>query len=281
MRFAIVVMCLTSALFAQTADVPMLFSGPEPAVEVMVNGKGPFLFVIDTGSSGRARVDVSLAQKLSLTKVGEAAASNGSDVGRRTMDIYSISELRLGGLVFKDIAAPTRDYNREGAPHIDGILTYELFHDYLLTLDYPAKRVRVSQGALPAVDGQRILELVGGPRSPVVQLHAGKEEFDARLDSGNLAEITLPAAVASKLKFSDAPAPGGKIRTVTGDIAIMKGRMDGTLTLGRYEFRNPVVLYTDAFKLGNIGAKAQSNFAITFDPAHDRVRFEGATTAIQ
>ena len=30
-----------------------------------------------------------------------------------------------------------------------------------------------------------------------------------------------------------------------------------------------------------IAAKAQSNFAITFDPAHDRVRFEGATTAIQ
>ncbi len=34
-------------------ELPMLFRGPMPAVEVKVNGQGPFIFAIDTG--GRRR----------------------------------------------------------------------------------------------------------------------------------------------------------------------------------------------------------------------------------
>jgi hypothetical protein len=32
------------------ATVPMTFQGPMPVVEVMINGKGPFRFTIDTGA---------------------------------------------------------------------------------------------------------------------------------------------------------------------------------------------------------------------------------------
>lgn len=279
-RLALILLCLCPTLLAQTADVPMLFAGVEPAVEAMVNGKGPFLFAIDTGSSGQARVDASLAAKLALHKMGEAAASNGSDAGRRTMDIYNLAELRIGSVVFKDLAAPSRDYNREGMPHIDGILTYQLFHDYLLTLDYPAKRVRIAQGVLPAVDNQNILDLVGGERSPVVHAHSGGQTFDLRLDSGNLAGIMLPASSAAALKFTEPPHPAGKLHTVSGEIESREGRLAGSITLGRYEFRTPAVRYAEVFKVGNLGAEAQSNFAITFDAAHDRVRFERATAVI-
>jgi hypothetical protein len=38
----------------------MLFYGTRPAVEVTVNGKDRFLFLIDTGAQGMARADVSL-----------------------------------------------------------------------------------------------------------------------------------------------------------------------------------------------------------------------------
>ncbi len=37
------------------ADVPMLFRGTMPVVEVTVNGQGKFLFAIDTGAQGMAR----------------------------------------------------------------------------------------------------------------------------------------------------------------------------------------------------------------------------------
>jgi hypothetical protein len=40
----------------------------------MVNGKGPFLFLIDTGGQGQARADVSLVQRLGLSTVGQSTA---------------------------------------------------------------------------------------------------------------------------------------------------------------------------------------------------------------
>jgi hypothetical protein len=43
-------------LLAEPATrVPMTLVGPNPAIEVHVNGKGPFLFLIDTGASGPGR----------------------------------------------------------------------------------------------------------------------------------------------------------------------------------------------------------------------------------
>src|SRR5215217_9547950 len=56
----------TAGVKSAVVDVPMLFRGPMPAVEVTVNGQGPFLFAIDTGGGGQARVDSSLVEKLKL-----------------------------------------------------------------------------------------------------------------------------------------------------------------------------------------------------------------------
>lgn len=77
LKAVLVVLVLSSLHFSQAVaqtnsgtppvvDVPMLFRGPMPAVEVMVNGQGPFLFEIDTGGAGMARVDSSLVERLKL-----------------------------------------------------------------------------------------------------------------------------------------------------------------------------------------------------------------------
>ncbi|HET9952194.1 MAG TPA: serine hydrolase, partial [Candidatus Eisenbacteria bacterium] len=52
-------------------EVPMSMATHLPAVEVMVNGKGPYRFAIDTGGSGAARVDSAFAAALGLPVVGE------------------------------------------------------------------------------------------------------------------------------------------------------------------------------------------------------------------
>ena len=57
--------------------LPMRRYGHLPAVEVMVDGKGPFLFAIDTGAAGTARIDAALAAKLGLAQVGEARGGGG------------------------------------------------------------------------------------------------------------------------------------------------------------------------------------------------------------
>src|SRR3954463_5186745 len=71
---------------AQSVDVPMLFRGPSPAVNVYVNGKGPYLFLIDTGGQGSARADLSLVRQLNLAPVGAKVSGDGSGKNNRTLD---------------------------------------------------------------------------------------------------------------------------------------------------------------------------------------------------
>lgn len=59
MFLAFSALLITRSLFAATAvDVPMLFSGTRPAVHVRVNGKGPFLFLLEYfGVKTKALID--------------------------------------------------------------------------------------------------------------------------------------------------------------------------------------------------------------------------------
>ena len=52
-------------------EIPMRIEGGMPAIELTVNGKGPFLFAFDTGAEGGPRLDSSLMEKLGLKSTGQ------------------------------------------------------------------------------------------------------------------------------------------------------------------------------------------------------------------
>jgi predicted aspartyl protease len=53
----------------------------KPYVMVMVNGKGPFRFIIDTGTGGQAIVTSELASQLALPFAGEARLNDPTGKG--------------------------------------------------------------------------------------------------------------------------------------------------------------------------------------------------------
>src|SRR5205085_11759216 len=123
-------------------DVAMTYSNHLPTVQVMVNGKGPFLFGLDTGGAGSLRIDSTLAAKLGLEKVGQVRGGDPSGKNTRLMDVVSIGSVEVGGAKFEGMTAAVRSYNeRRRDEPIDGILGFTLFRERLLTLDYPANRL--------------------------------------------------------------------------------------------------------------------------------------------
>ena len=88
-------------------DVPMLFRGATPAVEVSVNGKGKFLFAIDTGAQGTARVDSTLVERLGLKVTGQVNASDGSGQNVRSLDVVKLDSISIGDVQFRDVEALT------------------------------------------------------------------------------------------------------------------------------------------------------------------------------
>lgn len=276
------------ALFAQpapqkatTADVPMLLRGTTPAVEVIINGQGPFLFAIDTGGQGQARVDSSLVEKLKLQTVGQVQGSDGSGRNARAMDVVRLDSVSFGGVEFRNVEAASRNYNTNpNMPKIDGILGFNLFADYLLTLDYPAKRVRLTRGELPQADGAQVLNFESFRGVPIVQLNVGAEKINAHIDSGNsIGGFVLPTALAEKLTFAAPPQVVGRAGTVTSVVEIKQARIKETIKLGRFEFKEPEIIFPAVSEDANIGGKVLREFALTFDQKNKRLRLERSEAA--
>jgi len=265
---------MTSALKASPVDVPMLFRGPQPAIEVFVNGEGPFLFAIDTGGAGEARLDSALAKKLNLKVVGnvKAGASPGSKT--QTFEQVRLDSLSFGGAEFKNVTAMVRDYNRPGSglPKIDGILGFGLFADYLLTLDYPAKRVRIEKGALPKPDDESVIAFEMPKGVPVVEMTVDRGRVKAILDTGSMGGILLPQSTVTGLPLGGEPKVVGKGKTVSGEFVIQQAPLRGTMRLGSHRFTDPVIEFADIFESAVVGNKIFGQFRLTFDQANRRVQ---------
>ena len=193
-------------------DLPMQFRGSMPVVEVMVNGKGPFLFAIDTGAQGEARADSSLVQHLQLQPVNEGVVGDGSGRNNRKVDIIQFETIKIGSLQFRNIKALTRNYNN--VPNylkIDGILGFDLFSNHLLTLDYPNKRVRIERGELPKPDGKEILNFENPLGMPIIELSISGFKLVAGIDSGYSEGISFPLALANILPHASEPKVVGEL----------------------------------------------------------------------
>jgi predicted aspartyl protease len=275
---AAVIMLACSGLIAAqqspVADVPMLFSGTMPAVEVMINGKGKFLFAIDTGAQGMARVDSSLVERLGLQTVGKVQAGDPSGQNTQTLDVVHLDTISIGNVQFHNVEALSRNYNQSTRlSHIDGILGFDLFSAYLLTLDFQAKRVRLESGELPKPDGAEILNFESPNGIPVVDLNVGDRKIKAHIDSGNMVGgFVLPASIVEKLSLASQPVIVGRARTISSEVEIKEVRLKDSLRLGRYDFTDPKVTFPAISEYANIGSKILVDFALTFDQKNHRLR---------
>jgi predicted aspartyl protease len=263
-------------------DVPMRFLGTRPAIEVMVNGQGPFLFLIDTGAEGLARLDSSLVERLGIKPVGKIEASDSR--GSRMIDEYQLDTLSIGGIEFKSVKAPSRNYNTStapNAPRFDGILGFNIFAEFLLTLDYQGNRVRIEKGELPKPDQSKILSFESPYGTPILELSLGNMKVKADVDSGDGLGLTIPTSVAEKLRFASEPNVTRKGESISGKFEIKEVKLKDTLRVGRYKFLKPKIQFTDAFDNINLGAGMQREFSITFDQKNKRVRFERKSKIIK
>lgn len=130
---------------SSVASVPMQMRGAMPVIEVMVNGHGPFVFSIDTGGGMQVDLDTALAAQLKLQPNGKVRAGDPSGQNAREFDTVPIDSIAFGGVEFRNVTAIAREHRiTPNYPKVDGILGFSLFADYLLTLDYPNKQLRLS-----------------------------------------------------------------------------------------------------------------------------------------
>lgn len=239
---------------------------------VMVNGKGPFRFLLDTGAEGAGRVDRALVAKLGLESLG-GASTVGILGEEREMSEHHLDSLAIGGLSFKGVRVLSRDYNKErprGLRPIDGILGFHLFRDYLLTVHYAARTVSVARGELPPADGKNILAIVSDDEDPEVEIRFGDKVTTALLDTGAMNTLALPASFAEGLEWAGEPKAGGG----GGQGSMRRGTLRGVLHIGAAEFADPMTIVAERLPQANVGVRLFASLVVTFDQKNARVRVQ-------
>ena len=264
---------------AGTPTASMELRRAMPFVQVLVNGRGPFIFGIDTGTSSEALIAPDLARTLGLATTGSVQAGDPSGRSPRELPLVRLASLTVAGVEFRGLtAAVYAPSQAEG--RCDGILGFALFRDRLLTLDYPGGRLVLGEGTLtPSADGTTLpFRVPDGV--PVVDLTVGSEVFPAIVDTRG-AGLSLPASRAGQLKLLGEPVVIGRGRTISGEFEIRGAELAEDVQLGAYRLQRPFVALHPSFPVGNVGGIVLRAFVVTFDQRSKLLRLQAPQWTLQ
>jgi len=262
----------------KTVTLPFRLLNNHVYVEAMVNGKGPYTFIVDTG--GHTLISPRVAAEAGLHTVGEGA-STGAGEGKSTTGFAHYREIALGPVRLTDQPAfitNIYDPSIEGIP-VDGMVGFELFSRFAVRLDYGAKTMTVSDFA--AFDPR-------GAGTPVPfkfydhlpSVHGMIDDLPARfdIDTGSRSEIDITSPFVGRHQLKARYQPGISAITgwgVGGPSRSYVVRVP-SITLGSVKVPSVVSgLSTDKAGSisdpsydGNIGSGLLKRFDVSFDYQH-------------
>ena len=243
--------------------MPMLDFGGRPTVQVRINGKGPYLFILDTGAMSSV-VDSGLADELSLPDSGEG---------------HTITQLQIGDASLNDLrvhAGPiSAMFGKSDAPR--GVLSALSFPAYLITFDFPGKQITIRKGALKDPDSKTVFAYKVDDELPIVPVKVAGHEMRVHLDTGAPFSLSLPTKYKGAIPLTGPSIETHKARTHAGEFPVYKGTVAGKI--GEYKLSNHEVLFTDvvphagATPQGQVGGATLRDFVITLDSQNRRIQF--------
>ena len=256
--------------------VPMQGMEGRPIVELKINGRGPYRFILDTGAVTTVVSD-ELSRELSLTPpAGVQVASVGLGPAPA---IVLIHDVRIGDAVLEDMIAAVMPLGGllkgENAPR--GVLSAACFPGYLLTYNYPAKQILIKKGALASADSKSIFQYTEDQVLPTVQVRIAGHDTMVHVDTGSAFGLTLPVKFLAELPPASQPKEAGTVRTGGGEFPVSIARVNGTIELGKYRLTLDEVRFSDARPgpaVGNIGYDVLRDFVVTLDSKNRRIRLD-------
>jgi predicted aspartyl protease len=279
-RTVIVATCLAGALPA-AAEPSTLAQAPAPApathgivdpaaetlaleqeryrrmtLPVLVEGTGPFAFMIDTGSQATAvtreiRDSAGLAPAGTATLVGMAS--------RREVDLASVGRIDFGSNSFTDFIAPVLERAHVGA---DGIIGLDALQDFRVLIDFRKQTIAVEDASIK--DSRGGFEIIVRARSRLGQLLITDAlvegvratviiDTGAQASLGNLAlRDKIRARRAQEVKTTDVNGV-----EITGELAYVR-----TLTIEGLSLKDVPLTFADAPAFEALGLNEQPVLSI-------------------
>jgi predicted aspartyl protease len=131
-----------NAVGSRGAGVPFRLGHPTKPIVLLttvVNGQGPFVFALDTGSSTTV-VLPELAQRVGMETMAipEVTAGGGHTI---KASAGRVGSLAIGGTMVRDLPVMVADFlnmlSQVVGAKLDGIVGYNLLKGFRVTIDYP------------------------------------------------------------------------------------------------------------------------------------------------
>ena len=179
---------------AASTTIPIELVDNHVYLSVMLNGKGPYRFIYDTG--GANIVDPAVAQEIGAAGHGSI---QGGGVGSTTESVSfaKVASMQIGDATVRNQlfgVAPTRmGFGLSSGRPVDGLIGFEVLSRFITTFDYAGKSVTLAMpGNAPAApSASKTSPFVLDGRQP--QFACGIDGVDTQctLDTGARDSITL------------------------------------------------------------------------------------------
>lgn len=246
--------------------------GGVPIVDVTINGKGPFKFVVDTGAPGPLRIDTTVADALGLKALRYDDEGDGSGKNEFKVAVVPIERLGLGSFSKSHLEANVMDLKGRRF-EFDGVFGMSAFADHILTIDYARGTLAVDEGSLPPANGRDIFNYqLTDDGLIMLDAVVGGEKLPAILDTGQtMTGIMVPERVA-KLVAASAPVEKGKARTVSNAYTLYEVAVRVPIVAGGVRLPIESLRYPAMGPEANIGSKAFVGGVLRLDQRNRRIQ---------
>ena len=202
------------------------------SVEVRVNGRGPYHFVVDSGADTSV-VGLRIAKELELPLGTPVILNNMTD--RNVVDRVKVAELTLGPSTIRDLELPAlREQDLGGA----GMIGIDALVRQRLMMDFEKRQIKIEDASRPAksLPGE-IIVTARWRRGQLIltEVKAAGVALDAVIDTGSQISIGNSALrdklVRKRAKFETVTATGVTGTSVDLQLAYIPELKLGTITL--------------------------------------------------
>lgn len=241
--------------------------------QVLVNGKGPFHFIVDTATADPIVFGKKVQEELKLKKQGTIVNIDGALRTKVKMPAYRADSIKVGEYVSSPLRGIELDLGECG-----GILGFTFFRDRVVTWDFPGNKLLIGgrdRNTLPVEKGTS-LRFRSPDDVPLVAIKVNGNPHRAVLDSGNDGAFTFPSSLVKQVTTRSPAKLVGYAVTSQGKTPINGAKLEGDVTVGGKTWQDPDFEFSELFpgKEINIGIKVLGSYRLTFYPKRKLVVFQ-------
>ncbi len=262
--------------------VPFTLFDNRMLVRTMLDGKGPFTMIVDTGTY-TVTVTPLVAQRLGLvTRSGGSAFGAGSN--SVTVGVAHLKSLEIGALRFEDIHTDVLDLTTIqrtfGFSHLDGIIGYSILGKLRVGIDMDNERLTLSYAPLPIPKSATSVSFTINDYD-IPQIPAAVDGVPGTfvIDTGDRSSLTLFRRFAQANNFyRDAPIRnvitgvgiGGPIYSdvMRTSVSVFGATVPGVVTRAS---RDRGGVFAVATQAASIGTGLLKRFNVVFDYPDKRI----------